>query len=114
MTFLHYGNLIESPETRAELGLGAARAQKRPGGHAAAGALVSVPTIASGYEPVTPIALPTLLKVVLALLPSVAMAAIHTTMISANMTAYSTAVGPSSRRKKSTTHNDMRENMVNS
>src|SRR5262249_26107879 len=35
-------------------------------------------------------------KVLLALEPRVVMAAMHTTMIRANMTAYSTAVGPSS------------------
>ena len=40
--------------------------------------------------------MPTLLKVELALVPTVVMAARHTTMMSANMTAYSTAVGPSS------------------
>src|SRR5262249_15521552 len=41
---------------------------------------------------------PTLEKVLLALLPRAVMAVMHTTMISANMTAYSTAVGPSSER----------------
>src|SRR6516162_4341599 len=45
----------------------------------------------------------TLLKVPWALEPRVLMAAMHTTMIRANMTAYSTAVGPSSRFKKSAT-----------
>ncbi len=39
---------------------------------------------------------PTKLKVLLALEPRVVMAAMHTTMIRANITAYSTAVGPSS------------------
>src|ERR1043165_2814483 len=39
----------------------------------------------------------TLLKVLLAFDPSVVMAAMHTTMMRASMTAYSTAVGPSSR-----------------
>src|SRR5262249_34117063 len=47
-------------------------------------------------------ALPTVVKVALALVPSVVMAAMHTTMISASMTAYSTAVGPSSRFRNST------------
>src|SRR6185312_17531811 len=42
----------------------------------------------------------TLLNVPLAFDPSVVMAAIHTTTIRANMTAYSTAVGPSSSRRK--------------
>jgi hypothetical protein len=40
---------------------------------------------------------PTVVKVLLALLPRVVMAARQTTMMSANITAYSTAVGPSSR-----------------
>src|SRR5436309_1243844 len=40
-----------------------------------------------------------LLKVALALVPSAAMAAMQTTTIRASMTAYSTAVGPSSSRK---------------
>ena len=39
---------------------------------------------------------PTKLKVLLALEPRVVMAAMHTTTIRANITAYSTAVGPSS------------------
>src|SRR5206468_3666481 len=41
-------------------------------------------------------------NVLLALDPSVVMAAMHTTMIRASMTAYSTAVGPSSRFRKVT------------
>src|SRR5947207_39613 len=41
--------------------------------------------------------LPTVVNVVLALLPRVVMAAMHTTMIRAGMTGYWTAVGPSSR-----------------
>jgi hypothetical protein len=45
---------------------------------------------------VVPTALPTLLKVLLEFDPNVAIAAMQTTMISASMTAYSTAVGPSS------------------
>src|SRR5690349_2652068 len=47
-------------------------------------------------------ALPTLVNVLLALEPNVLMAVMQTTMIRASMTAYSTAVGPSSRFKKST------------
>src|SRR6516225_5043675 len=45
----------------------------------------------------------TLLNVPLALLPSVVIAAMQTTMIRASITAYSTAVGPSSARKNSIT-----------
>src|SRR4051794_33205737 len=54
-------------------------------------------------EVVEPMAVPTLVNVLLALLPRVVMAVMHTTMIRASMTAYSTAVGPSSRLTKSTT-----------
>src|SRR5437870_13909749 len=43
------------------------------------------------------IAVPTEVNVVLAFLPRVVMAPMQTTMIRASMTAYSTAVGPSSR-----------------
>src|SRR5881398_659075 len=50
-----------------------------------------------------PILLPTVVKVVLAFWPRVVMAARQTTMIKASMTAYSTAVGPSSRVTKLTT-----------
>src|SRR5438270_66982 len=46
---------------------------------------------------------PTLVNVALALLPSVVIAAMQTTMIRASMTAYSTAVGPSSFAMKLTT-----------
>src|SRR5688572_18581077 len=46
---------------------------------------------------------PTTLNVSLALVPRAVIAAMHTTMISASMTAYSTAVGPSSRFRNSTT-----------
>src|SRR5256885_2334885 len=46
---------------------------------------------------------PTEEKVWLALVPMAVMAAMHTTMISASMTAYSTAVGPSSFFKNWTT-----------
>src|SRR5436190_509838 len=45
---------------------------------------------------------PTDEKVALALVPIAVMAAMHTTMISASMTAYSTAVGPSSFFRNST------------
>src|SRR5437016_5842632 len=48
-------------------------------------------------------ALPTLVKVALALVPRAVMAVMHTTIIRASMTAYSTAVGPSSRLRKFTT-----------
>src|SRR5207249_9121316 len=47
-------------------------------------------------------AVPTEVNVVLALVPSVVMAPMQTTMIRASMTAYSTAVGPSSRFTKLT------------
>jgi hypothetical protein len=40
------------------------------------------------------------------------MAVMHTTMMSANITAYSTAVGPSSRFRKSTADDAMRENIT--
>jgi hypothetical protein len=43
----------------------------------------------------------TLVKVAFALVPRAVMAIRHTTMISDNITAYSTAVGPSSSLKKS-------------
>src|SRR4051794_23703928 len=46
----------------------------------------------------------TKLNVLLVFLPKVVMAAMHTTMISASMTAYSTAVGPSSDFRKFATH----------
>lgn len=45
---------------------------------------------------------PTKLNVSFVLLPRVVMAAMHTTTIRASMTAYSTAVGPSSLRRKFT------------
>src|SRR5579884_2411750 len=44
--------------------------------------------------PVPPMVLLTLVKVLLALLPRAVMAAMHTTIMRASMTAYSTAVGP--------------------
>ena len=46
---------------------------------------------------VVAIAVPTDVNVLLALPPKVVMAVMHTTMMRANITAYSTAVGPSSR-----------------
>src|SRR5438105_2831227 len=49
-------------------------------------------------------ALPTVLKVVLALVPSVVIATMHTTIMRASITAYSTAVGPSSAFTKSSTN----------
>src|SRR5206468_3764127 len=52
---------------------------------------------------VLPMVVPTLVNVLLALLPSVVIAAMQTTMIRASITAYSTAVGPSSRARKLTT-----------
>src|SRR6266446_5852444 len=45
----------------------------------------------------------TVVKVWLALVPRAVIAAMHTTMIKASMTAYSTAVGPSSALRKLTT-----------
>src|SRR5262249_45067384 len=56
----------------------------------------------AGQEPLLPAAAfsATLLKVLLALVPSVVMAVMHTTMIRASITAYSTAVGPSSSFRK--------------
>src|SRR5262245_29307670 len=53
-------------------------------------------------EPETAAFKATLPKVPLALVPSVVMAAIHTTTMRASMTAYSTAVGPSSLTRKLT------------
>jgi hypothetical protein len=47
-------------------------------------------------------ALPTYVKVLLALEPRALIAVMHTTIIRANMTAYSTAVGPSSFLRKLT------------
>jgi hypothetical protein len=49
------------------------------------------------------IAVPTEVKRAFALLPRVVMAATQTTMMRASITAYSTAVGPSSRLRKLTT-----------
>src|SRR5437899_2280453 len=44
--------------------------------------------------------LPTLVNVLFALVPRAVIAVMHTTMIRASITAYSTAVGPSSRARK--------------
>src|SRR5947209_7772880 len=55
-----------------------------------------------GHEPVGATAPATKLKVLLAFWPSVVMAAMHTTMMRASITAYSTAVGPSSFFRKLT------------
>src|SRR5476651_1547951 len=55
---------------------------------------------------------PTVVKVLLAFWPSVVMAARQTTIIRASMTAYSTAVGPSSRLQKSTTKFFIRDNIA--
>ena len=57
-------------------------------------------------------AAPTEVNVVLALVPSVVMAPMQTTMIRASMTAYSTAVGPSSAFKKSTMEQVKRTSMM--
>src|SRR5438067_5389075 len=54
----------------------------------------------------------TVVKVWLALVPRAVMAAMHTTMIKASMTAYSTAVGPSSALRKLTTDCFSAETMV--
>jgi hypothetical protein len=57
--------------------------------------------------------LDTEVNVALALVPSEVMADTQTTMMSANMTAYSTAVGPSSRLMKWIKDVDTRDNMRN-
>src|SRR2546421_485806 len=44
--------------------------------------------------------LPTLVNVLFAFVPRAVIAVMHTTIIRANITAYSTAVGPSSRARK--------------
>src|SRR5205823_2308821 len=81
---------------------------RRPPGHAGVSRHGTVRSLGSvrtrPYEPAEPTALPTVVKVLLAFLPSVVMAVMHTTMISASITAYSTAVGPSSRFRKFPTH----------
>src|SRR5947209_2862894 len=64
------------------------------------------------YEPLEPRLLPTVLKVALALVPMVVIAVMHTTMIRASMTAYSTAVGPSSRLTKLTTAWEKRDSIA--
>src|SRR5438128_7912471 len=60
------------------------------------------PEVTNQLDELPAILLPTVVKVLLALLPSVVMAPMQTTIIRASMTAYSTAVGPSSRFKNST------------
>jgi hypothetical protein len=59
-----------------------------------------------------PAAVETLVNVLFALLPKAVTDAMHTTMIKANMTAYSTAVGPSSRFKNSVTQVEKLFNIV--
>src|SRR5262249_18015566 len=54
------------------------------------------------HEPLAPTTLPTRVKDLLALAPRAVTALMQTVMIRASMTAYSTAVGPSSRRRKLT------------
>ena len=56
------------------------------------------------YELLTLMALPTDVKTWFALLPSVVIAAMQTTIIKASITAYSTAVGPSSFLRKELSH----------
>src|SRR4029077_14059853 len=53
--------------------------------------------------PVPPMLVPTDVNVLLALLPRVVIAPMQTTIIRASMTAYSTAVGPSSALRNFTT-----------
>src|SRR5207247_1429962 len=58
----------------------------------------------AGHEPVvTAVLRATLLKVLLTLEPRAVMEVMHTTTIRASITAYSTAVGPSSLRKNART-----------
>src|SRR5437867_802821 len=64
--------------------------------------LLETPEAHFGYDPAAPILLPTVPKVALALVPRAVIATRQTTMIRASMTAYSTAVGPSSAFKNST------------
>src|SRR5262245_25600287 len=59
-------------------------------------------------------AVPTDVNVALAFLPRVVIAPMQTTIIKANITAYSTAVGPSSAFKKSATEQAKRDNMTGS
>src|SRR5215510_3545504 len=58
--------------------------------------------------------LPTVVNVLLAFVPKAVIAVMHTTIISASMTAYSTAVGPSSRRTNSTRAREKRLSIQNS
>ena len=65
-------------------------------------ALARSPALAgwSNQLDVVEILVPTYVNVLLAFEPSALIAAMHTTMIRASMTAYSTAVGPSSEARK--------------
>src|SRR5207244_1569728 len=74
--------------------------------------LLETPEAHFGYDPAAPILLPTVPKVALALVPRAVIATRQTTMIRASMTAYSTAVGPSSAFKNSTTNLVNRESMT--
>src|SRR5438132_13524386 len=65
--------------------------------------LLETPEAHFGYDPAAPILLPTVPKVALAAVPRAVIATRQTTMIRASMTAYSTAVGPSSAFRNSTT-----------
>jgi len=56
--------------------------------------------------------LDTEVNVALAFVPKDVMAAMHTTIMRASMTAYSTAVGPSSRLRKLAKALDIRDNMA--
>src|SRR5579871_4316629 len=75
---------------------GPAFIRNRPGRHLPVGAKRSLLEDQLQLED-EPIFWPTVVKVLLAFWPSVVIAARQTTMIRASMTAYSTAVGPSSR-----------------
>src|SRR5262249_44801919 len=90
---------LKAPEARRPLQDGARFRWSEPRPLATPRVVVDEITTAA-YEPAEPTALPTVENVRFALLPSVAMAAMQTTMINASMTAYSTAVGPSSFLRK--------------
>src|SRR5262249_24000340 len=96
---------------RGEAKLRRAREPKRAAlGRADSSAAASL----EDHELVVLTTFPTYWNVVLALEPSALIAAMHTTMISASMTAYSTAVGPSSRCRKSTSWLENRVHMGHS
>src|SRR5439155_327344 len=84
------------------------------GGKARRGAFPPKPRLAVPAQLAVPppILLAVYEKVLLALVPRVVMAVMHTTTISASMTAYSTAVGPSSFFRKLTTDLVKRDSMV--